>query len=106
MLDGCLMCRGRSVSIEVLVCSELSHSGRDERKVKPIDACIAPLVAALDAAGVHMLGSCCGHGVRAPSLVLAQDQRPAAALDALTAVDDRSWDLYQWQLVEVSDGGA
>ncbi len=33
-----------------------------KRKTCPIDRCIAPIVAALEAGGVKMLGSCCGHG--------------------------------------------
>lgn len=57
------MCKyGDTVDVEVLVCGEVSYSGADERKVKPIDRCISDVVRALDAGGVAMLGSCCGHG--------------------------------------------
>lgn len=69
------MCEhGDTVDVAVWIAAGLSHSGRRERKVKPIDRCLAPLVAALDAGGVDMLGSCCGHGSR-PGEILLVDGR-------------------------------
>ena len=57
------MCEyGDTVPVEVMVLAPLAHEGTDTRKVKPIDRCIAPIVQALDQAGIYMLGSCCGHG--------------------------------------------
>lgn len=55
----------------VKVSSELSHSGADEWKVKPVDSCIAPIVRALQDGGIDMLGSCCGHGKGHGSILLA-----------------------------------
>lgn len=43
-------------------------SGRTEILV---DACIAPLIQALNDAGVHTVGCCCGHG-KAPGEVLIE----------------------------------
>ena len=49
----------------------LVPTGRAEIKRKPIDPCVAPLVAALNAAGIHTVASCCGHGVMPGSVALA-----------------------------------
>jgi hypothetical protein len=38
------------------------------------DPCIAPLVAALNAAGIHTVASCCGHGFR-PGWIALRDGR-------------------------------
>lgn len=46
-----------------------------------IDRCIAPIVAALDAAGVYMLGSCCGHGNGPGEITLADGRRLFVASD-------------------------
>lgn len=45
-------------------------SGRAETLV---DACIAPLVQALNDAGVETLGCCCGHGREPGSVLFYQD---------------------------------
>ena len=56
------MCsHGDTVDVAVTIDASLSFEGVDVVKNKPIDRCIAPIVAALEAAGIHMLGSCCGH---------------------------------------------
>lgn len=57
------MCKwGTEVITRVLVPADLSHSGEPYWKEVGVDACIAPIVAALQGAGIHMRGSCCGHG--------------------------------------------
>lgn len=71
-----------------------------------VDACIADAVRHLWDAGHVTLGSCCGHGQGRPSLVLGADERDfAAVVGVLAEVDDREWELLQWQLVEVLRGG-
>lgn len=66
------MCdHGDTVAVRVKVVAALSHSGRDEWKVKPVDRCLAPIVGALQAGGVDMLGSCCGHGQYDGEVLLA-----------------------------------
>lgn len=66
------MCEhGTTVDVTVTIPAELSHTGQARKKTCAIDACIAPLVAALEAGGVLMRGSCCGHGVRAGEILLA-----------------------------------
>ncbi len=39
-------------------------------RVQGVDVCIADVVAALNAGGVHTVASCCGHGGIAGSVVL------------------------------------
>lgn len=58
--------------MEVTIVGALSHTGGDRRAHKPIDLCIAPLVRALDAGGVRMRASCCGHG-KAPAEIALDD---------------------------------
>lgn len=53
---------GNYTTVAVTVDASLSHEGVTLVKNKPIDECIAPIVAALERAGIHMYGSCCGHG--------------------------------------------
>ena len=53
---------GTTETVEVTISKELSHTGKSYRKQAQIDQCIAPIVQALDAAGIVMLASCCGHG--------------------------------------------
>jgi hypothetical protein len=80
------MCaHGDTVPVRVKVDAGLSHSGRDEWKVKPIDRCISGLVAALQAGGIDMLGSCCGHGKALGEIVLA-DGRTLTVLTPVTVV--------------------
>ncbi len=68
-----------------------------------IDACIAGVVLAVWDQGVRTLGSCCGHGKRPPSLVLTEDvEQPALARQVMGELGDRTWELLQWQLVDVS----
>lgn len=57
------MCdHGTMVPLLVPIRGDLSHSGEFEWKTKPVDVCIAPIVEALNKAGIHTLSSCCGHG--------------------------------------------
>jgi hypothetical protein len=56
------MCsHGDTVDVAVTIDWSLSFEGVSVVKNKPIDRCIAPIVAALEAAGIYMYSSCCGH---------------------------------------------
>ena len=48
--------------VEVLIADDLSCTGKGGMKKSKIDKCIAPLVKELQAWGVNMRSSCCGHG--------------------------------------------
>ncbi len=52
---------------EVTLCEPLPSSHRTSI---PVDACIAPLVQALNDAGIETTGSCCGHGKGDGSITL------------------------------------
>lgn len=57
------MCQwGDDVRVLVTVPAELSHTGKARRAFKGIDRCIAPIVRALNRAGILTIQSCCGHG--------------------------------------------
>lgn len=64
------MCNARS---EVLVETRVGERG--------IDACIVPLVKALNAAGLTTIASCCGHGHRPGNIVLDDGREIIIARD-------------------------
>ncbi len=59
-----------------------------------VDRCIAPLVEALNAAGIRTLASCCGHGVTTAAIALA-DGRQLVILDDIGTEEGRE----QWRTV-------
>lgn len=70
------MCEwGSYVDIEVTIDAAHSHTGEEHQAVKPIDACIAPIVAALNQAGILTGRSCCGHGKTDGWIVLADGRK-------------------------------
>lgn len=57
------MCEwGTDKRLRVPISALCSHTGEFRWDEKPIDSCIADLVQALNDAGLHTGGSCCGHG--------------------------------------------
>lgn len=90
------MCKhGTDVVLSVTVSAENSHTG--EAYVRPfaIDACIAPIVKALNDAGITTSQSCCGHEkgngridlADGRVLVVQQQQRQQQASHELTCPD-------------------
>jgi hypothetical protein len=61
----------------VTLAHALKISGRTEIEV---DACIAPLVQALNDAGVHTVGCCCGHFKQPGSILILQGEEQLALL--------------------------
>lgn len=56
------MCKhGNEIDVRVKMPADLDRTGEEHWRVKPIDGCIAPIVKALQKAGINMRGSCCGH---------------------------------------------
>jgi len=69
------MCEwGTDVLLPVIVPANLAHNGKTHPDVKGVDACIAPLVNALNAHGILTAKSFCGHG-KAPGWILLHDGR-------------------------------
>lgn len=69
------MCKwGTSTPLTVTIPTHLSHTGVERQDVKDIDSCIAPIVKALNDAGIATISSCCGHG-REDGMILLADGR-------------------------------
>lgn len=58
----CRHCHQPDTILTVTVAADLSHTGDAYQRPFGIDACIAPLVDALNRAGITTRQSCCGHG--------------------------------------------
>ena len=70
------MCtHGDCVILPVTIDASLSFEGVAVVKDKPIDHCISDIVAALEAGGVLMLGSCCGHGKSEGEILLVDGRK-------------------------------
>lgn len=66
------MCEwGNTVQVWLLVPAHLAWEGKATAKPKDVDECIAPIVEALNLAGVPTIASCCGHGHRPGNIALA-----------------------------------
>lgn len=81
------MCQDRTVGVYVKIPADLSCSGEAHWKEAQVDACIAPLVQALQLSGVDMRGSCCGHG-KGPGHIELQDGR---GLLVLSPGENKAW---------------
>lgn len=69
------MCEwGNEICVCVRIPADLSSTGKARWKHIGVDACIAPLVEALQKGGINMRASCCGHG-KAPGEILFEDGR-------------------------------
>ena len=67
------MCEHGTITLtNVHVDASIAHEGRDIFKPMPIDSCIADMIAKLDANGLRMLATCCGHGTL-PALITLAD---------------------------------
>lgn len=53
---------GDEVILRVPMPAALSHTGEFRWAEKAVDHCIAPIVQALNDAGIYTANSCCGHG--------------------------------------------
>ena len=72
------------VEVRVKIPADLSSTGKVKHRKMKIDACIAPLVEALQQGGIDMRGSCCGHGHSVGEIYL-QDGRLLLVLDERVA---------------------
>lgn len=84
------MCKHTTL-VRVPIAADLSHTGEKRWDWKAVDACIAPLVNALNQAGIETRGCCCGHGW-ADGSILLQDGRELivrAAVPAPPETEDR-----------------
>lgn len=82
-------------------------------RMRPVDACLAPLVAALRASGYETTGSCCGHGKHRAEVRLADGRTVAiedkgtpdlgAVLESIPAGDysGRCYDEDGWAVLRL-----
>lgn len=81
---------GDTVNLLVLVSSDSSYTGKQRWDIKAIDRCLAPLVQALNDAGIYTASCCCGHG-KYDGYIILQDGRALKIIDdyktILTPVD-------------------
>lgn len=57
------MCKwGTDTILLVKITADISHTGEEFWAYRGIDSCIAPIVKALNDAGITTIQSCCGHG--------------------------------------------
>jgi len=69
------MCEWRNhTPVTVYIPADLSCSGCGRWRRMRIDSCIAPIVQALQTAGIGMRSSCCGHG-KVPGEIVLEDGR-------------------------------
>lgn len=97
------MCEwGTTRDVFVKVSADMSATGQDEWKWKPIDSCITDIVDALQRGGIDMRGSCCGHGKDVGYIDL-QDGRTLLVVDGWQWRNQRGryyfrllWDWLKW----------
>lgn len=79
------MCEwGMNKLVRVRIPAALSFGGKSHWKEVWVDACIAPIVEALQKGGIDMRGSCCGHGKTVGDIHL-QDGRALIILNSKQA---------------------
>ena len=67
------MCaHGTTITCSVPIPAHLAFSNVARIALKPVDACLAPLIEALNAAGFPTAGACCGHG-KGPAEIILHD---------------------------------
>ncbi len=66
----CRHCKKPDVILSVPIPACLSYTGQFRYDYKAIDACLAPLVQALNDAGALTASCCCGHGETDGSVIL------------------------------------
>jgi hypothetical protein len=82
------MCKsGTKVKLFVQIPADLSRTGMAYWRNVPVDACIAPIVDALNKVGILTRQSCCGHG-KTDGRIELQDGRVLIVLDPLSGRKD------------------
>lgn len=73
-------------------------NGEEKYKDVNIDACISQVLKHLWDNGIFTLSSCCGHGNRPPSIVLAESEENYKKIRKLIKEKDERWfELSQWR---------
>lgn len=80
-----------TIPLQIWLPANLSRTGEAGWEIRGVDSCIAPIVRALNDAGVVTVASCCGHGKRPSSIalvggseiIIAPDFKSARRIDLL-----------------------
>ena len=76
------MCEcGDTVKLILCIPAHLSSTGREKEKLCNIDRCIVGTVQKLNQGGLITIASCCGHGKRPGSIILADGRELIIAKD-------------------------
>ncbi len=70
----CRHCKKPAAILNVPIPAYLSYTEQFRHDYKAIDACLAPVIQALNEAGVFTASCCCGHGEIDGSIVLHDGQ--------------------------------
>jgi len=82
------MCKhGEDQLCYVPIPANLSYTGHRRWDWKAIDACIAPIVNALNNVAIHTAQSCCGHG-KTPGRIDLHDGRVVIIMPTQAAADE------------------
>ena len=98
------MCeRGTTIPVLVKIPADLSATGKARWKWEDVDSCIVDIVAALQASGVDMRGSCCGH-YKGLGTIRLQDGRILIVTDQSYLQPVRwllraAWWVIKWRVV-------
>jgi hypothetical protein len=91
---------GTATPVRVKIAADLAFDGIEKWKDAMIDSCIAPLIAALQASGIDMRGSCCGHG-RGVGEINLSDGRILLIISGPLAVPGDTAELLNVRLKEL-----
>ena len=76
--------------------------GKDEEVISKgicLDACIADTISKLWEVNISTISSCCGHGLKSPSVVLSEDQCMRECYNELKNIDARDWEISRWERI-------
>ena len=79
------MCKWHGGTYEGNLPVTLAHPKQNGQQTVHVDACIQPMVQALNDAGFQTLNCCCGHGQRPGSIILEDGREVLIAPDFETA---------------------
>ena len=68
------MCKNQYEKVKLRIPADLAYHGESFWRYKKVDKCIVGIVKALQAAGIDMRASCCGHG-NGDGKIILQDGR-------------------------------
>lgn len=73
----------------------------EDNKTVCIDACIVNVIKELWKNNIVTLGCCCGHNLKCPDVIISESydmEERRKIKNIIRAVDDREWEVLQWQL--------